>query len=112
MIERGEHFGFALEAGQAFGVAGEFFRQDFDGYVAVEFGVVGLIDVAHAAGADVGGDFTGAEFGAGSEHSIVRGVYSASRRTAKSGCATKTVLSTAPSGPLRASRSGCATKTA
>src|SRR3990172_3155604 len=82
MIERGQHFGFALEAGQSFGIAGKLLGQDLDGYVAAELGVMGLIDVAHATGADVAGDFVGSEFCAGTEH------YS--RRTARSGCATRT----------------------
>ena len=51
MVERGDGFGFALEA------FGELGGGDFDGDVAVEAGVVGAVDFAHAAGADGGLDF-------------------------------------------------------
>ena len=64
MIQRRQHLGFALEAGQPFGIAGELLGQYFDGYVAAELAVVGLVHLAHATGADVAGDFVRPEFGA------------------------------------------------
>jgi len=56
MVEGGDSAGFALEAGETLGIAGYVRRQDFQGYVAAEFGVGGAIYLAHAAGADGGGD--------------------------------------------------------
>ena len=52
MVERGQDAGFAVEARQAFRVAREGFRQDFQGHVAVELGVVSAIDFAHSAHAE------------------------------------------------------------
>ena len=46
----------------------EGFRQDFDRYVAPEFGIVCLIDLAHATRTNLRGDFVGAETCASSEH--------------------------------------------
>ena len=51
MIERGEHAGFALEAGQPIGVRGEQRRQDLDRDVASELRVARAVDLAHPAGA-------------------------------------------------------------
>ncbi len=48
--------GFALEAGEAIGIAGGVGGKDFEGDVAFEFGVGGAIDLAHAAGAEGGED--------------------------------------------------------
>ena len=61
VIQRRKHLGLALESRQAFGIAGKLFGQDFDRNVAAELGVVGVVDFAHAAGADVAGDFVGAQ---------------------------------------------------
>jgi hypothetical protein len=65
VIERGEHVCLALEARQPLGILGEDVRQDFQRDVAVELGVAGAIDLAHAARADGGDDFIGAEARAG-----------------------------------------------
>ncbi len=54
MVQRGEHFGFALEAGQPVGVSSERFWQHLERHVAVELGVPGLIDLSHAALTDEG----------------------------------------------------------
>jgi len=56
MVELREDAGLALEAGEAFRVAGEGFGQNFDGNVAAERGVGGAVDDAHAAGAELGVD--------------------------------------------------------
>ena len=61
MVQRGEHFGFALETRQPFGVVCESFRQDLDRDVALEVGVGRAVHLAHAAGANLAGDFIGAE---------------------------------------------------
>ncbi len=42
-------FRFALKTGEPFGIMRKRFRQNFDGYVAPELGVVRLIHFAHAA---------------------------------------------------------------
>jgi hypothetical protein len=48
--------GFSLETCQPLGVASELVRQYLDGDVAVEVGVLGTVDIAHAAGAELVGD--------------------------------------------------------
>ena len=45
-------------------------RQDLQRDVAIELRVAGAIDLAHAACADLRGDFVGAEAGAGSESQV------------------------------------------
>ena len=64
MVQRRQHLRFALKPGEPFGIMREGFRQDFDGHVAPELGVVRLIDLAHPARADWCEDFVGAEMGA------------------------------------------------
>ena len=61
MIERGQHFGFALEAGQSFGVFSEGVGLDFDRYFAIKLGVAGAIHLTHAARAERREDFVGAK---------------------------------------------------
>src|SRR5271169_2642070 len=64
MLQRGNGFGLALHALFQFGVRGEMRRQNLDGNDAVEPGVLGAIDFAHAAYAEERLDFIGAEFSA------------------------------------------------
>ena len=64
VIQRRQHLCFALKSGEPFGIVCERFRQNFDGHVAPELGVVGLIHLAHAARTNVREDFVGAEFSA------------------------------------------------
>ena len=80
MVEGGDRAGFALEALAPLLVAGQLFRQDFDGNQAIEPGVARLIDLAHAAGADQPDDFVGAEArtGASDMCTVVRGVFGGS----------------------------------
>jgi hypothetical protein len=44
--------GFLPEAGDEVGVVGESDREDFEGHTALDAGLHGAIDVAHAAGSD------------------------------------------------------------
>ena len=67
MIQRGERLRFALETRQAIRVRGERVRQHLDRDLAAEAGVGGAVHLAHAAFADLRGDFVDAEAGAGSE---------------------------------------------
>ncbi len=67
VVQRGEHAGFALEARQPLGVAGEGVGQDLDRHVAVERRVDGLPDDAHPALADLLGQAVVQELLAGSE---------------------------------------------
>ena len=67
MIQRGEDFGFPLEAGQSVRVGCDRRWQDLDGDLALQLRVRRAVDLAHAAFADVGCDFIEAESGAGSE---------------------------------------------
>ena len=53
MIERREQPCFALEAGEAFGIAREDPRQNLDGDVATQLRVVRSVHFAHAAGAEL-----------------------------------------------------------
>ena len=67
MVQRGEHFGFALEARQPLGIGGDGRRQDLDGDVALQLGVAGAIDLAHAANAERRDDFVGTEAAASAQ---------------------------------------------
>ncbi len=75
MIQRGEGLRFALEAREPVGVARERLGQDLDRDVAIELRVARPIDLAHAAFADLRGDFVDAETGAGSEGHRERSDY-------------------------------------
>ncbi len=59
-----ESVGLALEPRQAIGIGRELVRQHLDRDVAVQLRVAGAVDLAHAAGAEGGGDLEGAECGA------------------------------------------------
>ena len=73
MVQRGEHLGLALEAGQPLGVGGERLGEHLERHVPVERGVAGLPDFPHAAFADLGGDLVDADAGTWSEgHGHVR----------------------------------------
>ena len=63
MIERGEHPRLAREPGDAVGVEDEILGQHLDGHAASELRVASAIDLAHAAGAERGGDFVDAQRG-------------------------------------------------
>ena len=67
MIERGEDFGLALEPRQPLSVLGHVGRQHLEGDLALQRRVLGPVDLAHAAGAQEGEDFVGAEPGAGGQ---------------------------------------------
>jgi hypothetical protein len=64
VVQHGEHFGFALKAREAIGVAGDRRRQHFDRDRPLQIGVSRTIDLSHAAGTDGGKDFVRAEAGA------------------------------------------------
>src|SRR5215469_10486609 len=49
MVELGEDFRFALEAGETVGIAGEGTGEEFDRHFAVELGIECAVDFAHAA---------------------------------------------------------------
>jgi len=52
VIQRSEHLGLMLEAGEAIGIGGEIGGQDLDGDLPVEFGIGREIHHAHAAPAE------------------------------------------------------------
>ena len=56
MVQRRQHLRFARETRHAVGIGGEGVGQNFDGDFAVELGIGGAIDRAHAALAEFGGD--------------------------------------------------------
>jgi len=51
MIERGEHVGLALQAGEAIGIRHEEWRQDFDRHIASQLGVPSAVHITHPTGA-------------------------------------------------------------
>src|SRR5690606_27651886 len=67
VVELGEQLRLALEAREALGIGDEAGGQDFDRDVAFELGIVGAIDLAHPAFAELGGDLVGTEADAGGE---------------------------------------------
>ncbi len=56
VVERSHRFGLAAEPLQALGVFGHLRRQHFEGHFAVELRVEGLVDLAHTATTQPGGD--------------------------------------------------------
>src|SRR5262249_30712442 len=64
MIQRSQHACFTLESSKTLGVTRECFGQDLDRHTSTEFGVAGLIDLAHSAGAEVSCYLVMCEFGA------------------------------------------------
>ena len=82
MVQRREHFRFALKPRQPIVISGERGRQDLDRDLALQLRVRRPIHLAHAAFADLRGDFVDAETGAGSEGQcglIIRAGAAASR---------------------------------
>ena len=67
MIQRGEHFRFALKARESIGIGRQRRGQDLDRDLALQLRVGRPIHLAHAAFADLRGDFVDAETGAGDE---------------------------------------------
>ena len=67
MIERSEQLRFALQAPDAFGIAGQRGGQDFDGDLTLELRVRRAVDLAHSASANGGDHLIRTESGAGSE---------------------------------------------
>jgi hypothetical protein len=63
MIERGHGARIALEAAAPIDVGGAFLAKNFDGQVAVEAGIAGAIDLAHATRTQEGPDLIVAETG-------------------------------------------------
>jgi len=49
MIERCEHFGFALEPRNSFGILGEFYRRNVNRHVASQILILRLIGLTHTA---------------------------------------------------------------
>src|SRR5579863_3983429 len=67
MIERGQHFGFALEAREPLGVSRQRRREHLDGDAPLQVGVGGSVHLAHATHADLGDQFIRAEACAGNQ---------------------------------------------
>ena len=65
MIERGQHFGFALKARETLGIRRERGRKNLDGDLAFELRVRRPIDLTHPAFANQRGDFVDTKAGAG-----------------------------------------------
>ena len=67
MVQRGQRLRLALETRKAIRIVRERLGQDLDRDVAIELGITRPIDFAHAAHADLRGDFVGADAGAWAE---------------------------------------------
>jgi flagellar biosynthesis regulator FlbT len=67
LIQRREDLRFPLEPGETIVIAGKKIRQDFDRDVALELGVAGAIDLAHATRAQGAQDFVRSESSASGE---------------------------------------------
>ena len=67
IVQRGNDARLLLEALARFGIGGECAGQNLDGHRAIEPGVAGAIDLAHAARADRRDDLVGSEPGPGLE---------------------------------------------
>jgi hypothetical protein len=63
MIERSQHFRFALKSRQALAILRYGAGQDFDGHFAIELGVFGSIHLSHAARANGREDLVGTQPG-------------------------------------------------
>ena len=67
VVQRGNRPRLALEARPRIGVAGDVTREDVGGNRAIETGIAGFVDLAHAAGAERADDFIRTEPDAGGE---------------------------------------------
>src|SRR5713226_10549387 len=67
MVQRRQHPRFALKTRQPVRTIYEGCRQDFDGDVAIQFGVVRLIDLSHAPRTQESMDFVSSELGTAPE---------------------------------------------
>ncbi|MCZ6918503.1 MAG: hypothetical protein O7I93_17140, partial [Gemmatimonadetes bacterium] len=72
VVERREHFGFALEPRQALRVSSELRRQHLHRHLAFQLRVGGPIHLPHPAHADLGGDLLRADAGAGGQRHAVQ----------------------------------------
>ena len=72
MIERGEHLRLATEPREALRILSDLHREHLERDVAVQFGVTGAVDLAHATSADGASDFVGADAVAGGQpHGVI-----------------------------------------
>ena len=67
VVQAGEDLRFTLEPGEPIRIGGNCFREDLQRHLPVQLGIGGLVHLAHAAFADLGGDGIRAEGGAGGE---------------------------------------------
>jgi len=65
MIQRSQHLRFALKPGKPLGIVRKSFRQDLDGHIAPQLGVLRAVHLAHPACANGREDFVGAHALAG-----------------------------------------------
>ena len=86
MIERGERLRLACEPGESVGIARERIRQDLQRDIAIELRVAGAIHLAHAAFANLRGDFVDAEANAGGEGQLWRDYMGVGPRGADRSC--------------------------
>ena len=95
MVEGREDFGFALKAREAIGIAGHRGGQHLDRDRPLQIRVGRAIDLAHAAGADLRGDFVDAEAGAGGKGQGCAGLYVGSAVARNRSCSDAVVASDA-----------------
>ena len=68
VVQRRQDLGLATKARQAIGIRGHRRRENLDRDGALQAAVRGLVNLAHAAGADLANHFVGAEAGTCAEH--------------------------------------------
>ena len=76
MIQRGEDFGLSSKSGEPLNITGHRCRQHFDRDLALQVDVECAIDLAHAAGAQQGENFVGAQTRTGVEWHLDDSEYS------------------------------------
>ena len=64
VVQAGKHLRFSLKPSQAIRISGKGLGQDLERHLAIQLGISGLIDLAHATLADEGGHVVVAESGA------------------------------------------------
>jgi hypothetical protein len=70
MVQRGEHFGFTLEARKPIAIGREPFGQHLERDLTLQINIRGSIHLAHATRADLSGNFVWAESSTGREHHV------------------------------------------
>ena len=82
MIERGEHFRFALKARESIGIGRQRRRKNLERDLTLELGVSRPVDLTHSAFANWRGDFVDADSSAGGQTHVWAAEYTESLESA------------------------------